>query len=190
MIPEKIHNIMIPFAVLGGGVGLSLFVDSHLLMYTLIGVSVLTAVGYAVLAFRRVLETNITLHHAAVAFFLWSTSAAIFGLRSLQVSSLPVVLLAGLALSLITGFCWVRNTDSHKALWHLIALITFEWFCILLFAPGGFMVLAALLTVGVTTTATLFEKKSEDLSRRVVTQSLVTALAISALFIFGFRWVL
>lgn len=190
MIPEKIHNIAVPIAVLVGGIGLSLFVDSRTLMYGLVTISVIAAVVYASLAFRGLLGTYMTVHHAAVGFFLWSAAASIFGLRSLQISSLPVVLLAGLVLSLITGYCWVRTADAHSALWRLITLVTFEWFCILLFAPGSFMVLAALLTLGVATTATLFEKKPEELTRRTVMQSLVTALVIAALFIFGFRWVL
>ncbi|OGH62215.1 MAG: hypothetical protein A2848_00615 [Candidatus Magasanikbacteria bacterium RIFCSPHIGHO2_01_FULL_50_8] len=188
---KKNHRVATPILVLVSGIVLALFVDSRVLFYALIIVSAAIALAHAALSFRSKLESHDIVHGATAAFFLWAASSAIFGLRSLQIETLTAIIPLGIVCSLLVGFMWPLDASQFfNTRAKLISLIALEWFIILLFAPGNFMVLGALLTIVVATSATLLEKNTDHLTRRAVIQTLVVAALVIALFVVGFRWVL
>lgn len=184
---EQLRTIVTPIGVAIAGVGLALFLDSRALFYFLSVIAVLIAGVYAYSARRGVFEKNISVHQAVVAFFCWAAASGIFGLRSLQIQPLWVVVIAGLVLSIAVGWLWHR--DAMRA--RLTMLVAAEWFVVLLFAPGNFMVLGGLLTIIVVCTALLFDLPSAPEGRgRTAVRTIVASALVAALFIAGFRWVL
>lgn len=191
MTAEKIHSISIPIAAILAGGSLALFVDSRFLVYVIGVFSVCAAAIYALLAYRKTLTKQPTVHHAVITFIAWAAAAALFGLRSLQIQPLWVVIIGGLLLSVFVGFSWMRSISVASVSSRIISLVAFEWFCVLLFAPGAYMVLGALFSVCTVAFASMFEKQQANvLTRTSIIQTTIATAAIASLFIAGFKWVL
>lgn len=188
MVAEKLYSIITPIVALIAGGSLALFVDSRALVYVIIVGSILiasTLFGMRVL--RKIPDDNHVLHYATITYIAWAAASALFGLRSLQITSLGIVIVGGILLSLFIGISWTQTTSFSNNLWRIVALLTLEWFFILLFAPGSYMVLGALFAVCVSALASLL---TSTLSRDVIIRTTATTLIIALIFILSFKWVL
>ncbi len=195
MISEKVQHIATIPAVLLGGVMLGLVVDSRIILYTLLTMTLVVALACVWFIVRK---PEIVNHrsplHIAVTFFSWTAFASLFAARAFQIVSIPVLLIIGLALAVISGFLWTWPQAAYEqrtTLAHLLSLLTFQWFVIFLFAPANYMVLGALMAVVFTSTALLFEFHNDSsITRRDVVVHIIVTLLVSSIFILGFKWVL
>ncbi|MCX6781353.1 MAG: hypothetical protein NT003_04570 [Candidatus Magasanikbacteria bacterium] len=187
---EKTHSVLTTLAILIGGISLAAFLDSKWIAIILVILTIVFAGSYAILARKGKLISYSTVHQIAVFFFMWSLGSVLFGLRSLQIVSLPFIVVLGALLAYAGAYIWrFRTDDTGRAISYLHALTNLEWFAILLFAPGSFMVLGALYAIAFGVTALLFDLHDQsEIHYRDFVHPILIGLAIAFIFILGFTW--
>lgn len=139
-------NRLLPIWLVLTAVAAALFFDTLVAAIVVIIVALVVAVGYALLHWKQKLFLVPALTEIAVGFSLWLGLIAIFGLRSLQVAPLWVVVPLGILVIAAATIFWAgswRPTLPSLTL----AILSAEFFIFLLFAPASFLILAALVAV-------------------------------------------
>lgn len=194
----RLKQFLVTISILVGGLALALFIDGRRLapgisqqavMFAI--VSVVGALIYGIFALRNKLETTSVIHEAGVAFVAWTLFSILFGLRSLQVVQVSIVLVLGLLLSIFIGYLWVHEDKTAASYERLIALLAFEWFAVMLFAPASFLVLGALTTIATIVSGMVFElSRLQHTDRKSIGGVVLIGAVIFLIFVIGFRWTL
>ncbi len=102
-----------------------------------------------------------------------------------------ILLVAGFLLCWYCAHLWFPQNEKKRMLERVLALVMCEWFIVLLFAPGGFMVLGALFAIAFTVCGMISEYiRLGTVTAKSVATTTVLGAIIGLIFIVGFRWAL
>lgn len=125
-------------------VALALFIDSRPLMFTLVFFGGSGAAFYFFVAARVTPLMRFTFSLAIMTWIMWTASAVVYGLRSLQV--VPLLVSVGASVVVVCGavYLWEHLTHTPRTLTHLHFLLAVEGAFVLFFATTSFFILGAL----------------------------------------------
>lgn len=122
----------------------------------------------------------------ALAFGLWGAFGVVFGLRSLQIFPIWLVIILSVILAAFGAFVWFAKHDAI-----LLFLLSVEFVIVVLFSPAAFLMGSSLVMVWLAVMATLLEQARERaLTTRRVIGYTVSGLMAAALFFLVFPWTL
>lgn len=174
---KKLSAAFIAVFVIVSGAALATLFDSQKLAWFFSAIAIAIAViGLLVPEMRR----------AVFAFGLWSAFGAVFGLRSLQIIPIWLVIILSIILVALGAFVWFAKSYSG---W--LFLLSVEFVVVALFSPATFLVSASLVMIWLWVIAALLEQARERvLTTRRAIMWVIGGLAVAALFFLSFPWTL